>query len=484
MKKAVEKLLNESKGKLEKVKKELKKDKDRLQKINDDKNKRSSFDLELKGVLLKLGQNNIELEAVRIAESKLEKLKDVDKSLSATEENIKTLTDDISKLKFEKDAYDSYMLIKPQLSTTTHDETIDFIENQIENMRSIDNCPSGNDCPYVKKATETLIELTQELTTVMGKREKEIKIHNEWHDGLSLFKEPGTETERLNDVLNKLKEERMKLIRDKADKETYKGIVSKKDELSLEESDLLVKQKKLEDDIRKETEETDNTDVDFLNNKIDKKEDEVLTLTSHVSRYEMKLNAAIKDKETIDKQKDRLKKIKTKEIPELEEKIRKVELVKEAFGSNGIRSVVIDYMLPKLEDNINEILSRLSEFQVRLDTQSEKTSGEGMKEGLFITIINDMGEELPYEAYSGGEKLKITVAISEALAGLQKVGFRAFDELFLGLDSDSTESFAMVLERLQSRFSQVVCISHLQAIKDLFDKRLTCSKHGGVTTVI
>jgi exonuclease SbcC len=119
-----------------------------------------------------------------------------------------------------------------------------------------------------------------------------------------------------------------------------------------------------------------------------------------------------------------------------------------------------------------------------LDTQAPKTSGDGMKEGLFITIRNDVGEELPYENYSGGEKLKITVAIAEALGGLQKVGFRVFDELFIGLDQDSTEAFASVLERMQERFPQVVCISHLQEIKDLFDEKLTCVKINGVTKII
>ena len=94
-----------------------------------------------------------------------------------------------------------------------------------------------------------------------------------------------------------------------------------------------------------------------------------------------------------------------------------------------------------------------------------------------------MNEEMPYEAYSGGEKLKITVAVSEALATLQKVGFRLFDEMFLGLDENSVESFVKVLYTLQINFNQILCISHLPQIKDTFSKRIEVKKNNGISHV-
>lgn len=164
-------------------------------------------------------------------------------------------------------------------------------------------------------------------------------------------------------------------------------------------------------------------------------------------------------------------------------KMQKLALIKEAFGSKGIKTVVIDYVLPKLEDKINEILHQLSDFTVHLDTQTDKADGDGSKEGLWITVTNDMGQEMPFEAFSGGERLKITVAISEAFASLQKVGFRLMDELWIGLDDESTESFAHVMEKLQERFGQILCISHLRTIKDLFYNVLTINKRNGISYV-
>jgi DNA repair exonuclease SbcCD ATPase subunit len=129
------------------------------------------------------------------------------------------------------------------------------------------------------------------------------------------------------------------------------------------------------------------------------------------------------------------------------------------------------------------VLSKLSDFRVRLDTQKKSADGESTIEGLFITILNEMGEEMPFENYSGGEKLKISVSISESLATLQKVGFRLFDETFIGLDENSTESFATVLSRLTKDFSQVLCISHLLQIKELFETHINIKKTKNVSFI-
>ena len=165
-------------------------------------------------------------------------------------------------------------------------------------------------------------------------------------------------------------------------------------------------------------------------------------------------------------------------------KIGALSAIKDAFGPYGIKAVIVDYIVPQLEEKINTVLSKMSDFRISLNTQKVKADGDGVTEGLFITIINDLGEELPYESYSGGEKLKITVAISEALASLQKCGFRILDEAVVGLDKDSTESFVSVLAKLQENFNQVLCISHIQEVKDMFTDNLNIIKDGGISKII
>jgi exonuclease SbcC len=173
---------------------------------------------------------------------------------------------------------------------------------------------------------------------------------------------------------------------------------------------------------------------------------------------------------------------KRQELLEVTEKVEVLSLIKEAFSPKGVKTVVVDYLIPRLEEKINEILGELSDFRIRLETQRQANNGETMLEGLFINIYNEVGEEFDFDNYSGGQKLKITVAIAEALATLQKVGFRIFDELFIGLDEESTEDFSNVLEKLRRNFRQTICISHLRSIKDLFDHKIIVTKINGTST--
>lgn len=166
-------------------------------------------------------------------------------------------------------------------------------------------------------------------------------------------------------------------------------------------------------------------------------------------------------------------------IKEIEDKLDSLSLLKEAFGPNGIKAIVIDYILPDLEERINNILQKLSDFRIKLDTQKSGIGKDVVIEGLHIFIYNELGEQFDYDNYSGGEKLKISVAISEALAEIQNFGFRLLDELFIGLDEESIESFVEVINTLQGKFPQLVCISHLRSIQDAFDEKITVIKNKG-----
>jgi DNA repair exonuclease SbcCD ATPase subunit len=161
-----------------------------------------------------------------------------------------------------------------------------------------------------------------------------------------------------------------------------------------------------------------------------------------------------------------------------------LEMIKEAFGSTGIKTVIIDYLIPRLEYRINDILSKMSDFKIRLETQKTKFDGEGQTEGLFINVYNEAGEAFSFNNYSGGQKLKVTVAIAEALATLQKSGFRIYDEVFTAFDENSLEGFNEVIHSLQDRFSQILCISHLQTIQDSFEEKLRVVKEGDTSKII
>jgi len=79
-------------------------------------------------------------------------------------------------------------------------------------------------------------------------------------------------------------------------------------------------------------------------------------------------------------------------IKQKEEDIDNLSVLKDAFSSTGIKSMVIDSIVPALEIKINEVLSRLSDFRVSLETQKSSTAGDKTLEGLFIIVTNGQNE--------------------------------------------------------------------------------------------
>jgi len=210
---------------------------------------------------------------------------------------------------------------------------------------------------------------------------------------------------------------------------------------------------------------------------------EIAPLSQKERELSFAVNEADLARQRVEHVKANIDKIK-KEVLKLKGKAEGLKLLKEAFGNNGIKAMVADLTVPKLENRVNEILSRLSDFAIRMETQKEGAGKDTVLEGLFISVINGEGNETDFDAYSGGERLKITVAISEALAEMGKADFRILDELFVGLDDDSTEKFAEIMVELNDRFSQLVCVSHLKSIKDIFPDRVTAVKKNGITEMI
>ena len=358
---------------------------------------------------------------------------------------------------------------------------------QIERIHALAKCPSGEACPHQKHSYESIARYEKEIKDSEKKAEEDAVALLAWqkeYDALPAQEDLTAVVTTLNEMKGRrtiLRTQQNEIEQKLSQRARLEKEVSNKPVYEKMYTDALVA---LGDSIRK---------AEDLAKSIDK--EAIMSLETDLAMCESELklsrnkeaevNGELMATETFEKQMpqsqaefDTL----SKDILAKNEQVVKLQLLKDAFGSKGIRAIVIDYLLPNLEEKINWILSKMSDFRVHLDTQQEKADGEGNKEGLFITIINEMNEEMPFENYSGGEKLKIVVAISEALASLQNVGFRLFDEVFVGLDENSTESFALVMERLQEKFSQVLCISHLQQVKDMFDKRVIIVKNNGIST--
>jgi exonuclease SbcC len=337
-------------------------------------------------------------------------------------------------------------------------------------------CPSGKDCPYSGTNQEEVLRLSEYITEAEKVSKDEEAELATWKEKLS--KLPSKVDVRT--IMSEINAVSAELRAVEADKVIREELIELGKDIGEKQSRVIVlSTEKIRAEESMDKEAINRISADLTQSKNQKRE-----LETGITRATIALqNIENNEKEAAKLDAD-LADIRDNQLSEISEKAKKIALVKDAFGSKGIETMVVDYLLPKLEDKINEILSKLSDFRVRLDTQRKSADGESTVEGLFIFVSNEAGEEMDFSNFSGGEKVRITIAISEALATLHKsIGFRLMDEAIFGLSSEMIQDFTEVLTELQTQYPQILCVSHLIEVKSMFEKVATIKKHNGISTL-
>ncbi len=482
----ISKYLEGSKVKVKNIKDELKKEEKEITILEVEEENRASINSllqekkdELKTLEESLSVDNqklINLSINALKEDNEEENKIEIEKLKKESEEIIVFSEKITKWNKE---YNDLMQQRP--TAGNFDEDKKEINRQMIALLSkkIELCPEINkECPIIAKERDIRVEeFTERLEKVSSDQNDYLKTFDYFSNN-RIALEKTKPQEVVGDIIaftseiNRLEKENNEIAWNKKEGENNKKLLEEKingDSLKVEAikvviSDLEEKvlvSNSLKISIKKEA-------ILDLNNKLTSEESLLFSYSVELSEIEKAKKELVEITKTIKKEETELKKI----VVDTEN----LKLLKDAFSNTGIKAIIIDYVIPKLEERINSILSMLSDFTVSLDTQRDG-AGEGVvKEGLFINIYDQTGHCYDFANYSGGEKLKIIVAISEALSELQNIGFRLIDELFIGLDDDSTEKFADVMEKLHDRFNQTLCISHLRNIKDLFESVITVKK--------
>jgi len=135
---------------------------------------------------------------------------------------------------------------------------------------------------------------------------------------------------------------------------------------------------------------------------------------------------------------------------------------------------LIEDAIPEIEQEANELLSKLSDNQAQIFIESlrDLKSG-GTKETLDIKISDAAGIR-PYELFSGGEAFRIDfalrIAISKLLARRAGTSLQTLiiDEGFGSQDEEGINNIMDALHRIQDNFKKVIIVSHLPRLKDQF----------------
>jgi len=163
----------------------------------------------------------------------------------------------------------------------------------------------------------------------------------------------------------------------------------------------------------------------------------------------------------------------------------------EGFGNKGIKSFLLDEVVPDLNSKANYYASMLMDDDVIVEFKTESTlkSGESRDKFNVKILFGGQGriepEEVAYENCSSGEKGRIDVAI---LLSLQNLIFSRsansgnlviFDEVFEHLDITGIERVVNLLKE-EAQSKAILVISHQNELKDYFDNQILVVKdtHG------
>ncbi|MGL5033277.1 MAG: SbcC/MukB-like Walker B domain-containing protein, partial [Microcystaceae cyanobacterium] len=166
----------------------------------------------------------------------------------------------------------------------------------------------------------------------------------------------------------------------------------------------------------------------------------------------------------------------------------------QAFGKNGIQTLMIENILPQLEAETNHILARLTGNQLHIQFVTQKASKSSSKrqqkfiDTLDILIADAQGTR-PYETYSGGEAFRINFSIRLALAKLlaQRAGtalqLLIIDEGFGTQDADGCERLVAAINAIASDFACILTVTHMPQFKEAFQQRIEVHKSNEGSTI-
>jgi exonuclease SbcC len=167
-----------------------------------------------------------------------------------------------------------------------------------------------------------------------------------------------------------------------------------------------------------------------------------------------------------------------------ERRLNVLKVLAQAFGKSGIPALLIEQTVPDLEAVANEVLSVLSDGRMSLALRSQReTKAKTIQETLDIVIADERGERA-YENFSGGEAMRVDLALRIALSVLlaSRAGARCemlvLDETCAPLDAQGRALFVDCLGRISDRFATVLVVTHVDELKELFPYRFEVSKNG------
>ena len=164
------------------------------------------------------------------------------------------------------------------------------------------------------------------------------------------------------------------------------------------------------------------------------------------------------------------------EISELENKVKLYESYLQAVSKYGISYDLIENAIPKIEVEVNNILSQIVDFSIELEMDGKN---------INANLVQD-DRKWSLEMCSGMERFISGLAIRVALinvCNLPRPNFLILDEGFGTLDSENLQSVGLLFSYLKTQFDFIFVISHIDSMRDMVDTSIDIEKINGFSKI-
>jgi DNA repair exonuclease SbcCD ATPase subunit/predicted MPP superfamily phosphohydrolase len=176
----------------------------------------------------------------------------------------------------------------------------------------------------------------------------------------------------------------------------------------------------------------------------------------------------------------------TDQIKNIEEQIKKIEEHENelaayqyyltSIGKDGVPYKIISDAIPRIEQDVNNILSQMVEFSMGIET-------DGKNVNVYIKYDD---KKWPLELCSGMEKFVSALALRVSLiniSNLPRSNFLVVDEGVSALDASNFPMLHSLFNYLKPHFDFIIIISHIDAMRDMVDKQLEIKKIDGFSHI-
>ena len=228
-----------------------------------------------------------------------------------------------------------------------------------------------------------------------------------------------------------------------------------------------------------------NSSVETFKTILEDKKLEIENINKEENPYELLIKNKNKEKRNIN-----IKIVLLNETNEsISSKLTLYEFWNNGFSNKGIKSLLLDNIIPFLMEKTNYYLNFLTngEIKIRFGSQSTLKSSDELRDKIDICLIKN-GKDYSMGKTSGGEQRRIDICISLALQSLLSLSdsnfnITIYDEIFDSLDELGRDYVLNLLKEEIKTKDSIFVISHDSNLQDQFHNIIKIKKKNGVSYV-